>query len=778
MEFFNDYFANMTMEFAIQSVVLSVLGGTVFYIITFKLAVIKQYMKRAASFYKLKNFDRRGTHFHYDIKDTNDTPILKVHDHLSARTLYGVVEPPSIYGEFKGNSSGSREFISITKQKTEKSKRLNKWISNCIAPYRIKEGNNKNWIENINVYYIFNKVLESLFFENTPQLVVIRGKVGCGKSTLVMDLGSKITEQLQDSKGRTLVVTVNVRNLLIKYFEFNENYLKNIFSPNFNEDAIEVVQREVVRLLVKSRVYGVSIDNSLNSAIEGCYTQRIKPLIILDELDFLYTDFVNRIVADKNGPKNQCLKVYQKLFTSICSIHRELPAARGTQVGLNTLVVVCARSSTKKLIDDVVDENTTNDIKQIKIDEANNNSIIDILSRQLDIIIELSSGTDAREVKALKETLNSTLNPISFENNIAISVHGVRHFMNTVCKLFDNGNNSSKLLCSILSKPKLLELYQYIDGGKHYSQAYEGISNIFLVNRDSPKRIKESNSTADDFDSWLLKDHLQTYWLKYFIFTYIYQKNKNDSVLQFNDVISIFHNKNSEKNTQYEQSIIKLALIHASKVDHGRLVKFGYEQGLTLHSSSRLKTMKDKNIFWDFNYLMAIIEDKWLEFPTDLYDKLKKEDGFTVYDFLINFHINESKEKFSFIEHKAKKVLLFFLVLKISLSFEIKRYSAVFLRLKEQGIDIDIMDDFEEHLRLSIIEFTRENAGDSYVSKINVILNNYFQNKDNHEQLIREYYRKYENTPPFKNIENKMDLYFTSLDKIKVHHKKELVIDE
>ena len=69
------------------------------------------------------------------------------------------------------------------------------------------------------------------------------------------------------------------------------------------------------------------------------------------------------------------------------------------------------------------------------------------------------------------------------------------------------------------------KVFHYLGGKTHYSQANQGITNIFLVSNVYRKAIISNPNTQNRLHYEVIENHLHTYWLKYFILMYIFHSN-------------------------------------------------------------------------------------------------------------------------------------------------------------------------------------------------------------------------------------------------------------
>lgn len=759
------------MENFIAFIIVSIIGISIAY--------YKGWLSRFVRWFCTDNFPLRKDFFTYHQRQKQSEVKSPSRDHLVQRSLLGVITVPATYGRF--NTSGSQVKFAPTAINTSvMHKDTQKFIKRCIVDFCVdlsKAPHNKNTgaeslqkVNSVDSSFIAQSVFLKAISEHEPQMIAITGKVGCGKSTLVHSLGNFFGNNNKILPSKVAFLVIDVRQLLEKRLELSLSFHKSVVDGLFVDTVIGAIKLEVVRLLCSYKISEIEKDTDFNSAIEICYKYNISVIVSLDELDHLYTVFARHTLTHRGDPQRMYEERYRKLFEALCSFHREVPISSATR-SANTLVLLVARSSTIRLIDEVIGGRPIRDSYRIEISNTDCFTISEIIKRQVDVIVSGVSGEEKQLLQELSRKLGA--GEVDFNKNIKVSVHGMRHLINAIAKLSDpsqfNGKDGYKLLARITSSPGLLRLYQYIDGNPDYSQAEEGISNIFLVNKDPASQDSSSAIEENEDREWLFNDHLQSYWLKYFICQYIvkmhYDQNK---MVNFGDVVDLFVSRTKKTSNHYEESIIKLALLHASKVDHGRLIKFGFDRGITVIPAARLNYMLDEHIFWDFGYLMVVIEDKWIEFPKEIFKEMKKNPEYTVHKFLTRYHESTRDYKESFVIEKAEKSLRFYLVLKAGLYYEKQRCSSVFESLQELGINIDPMDEFYDHLKASIREFTRKHVDDLAVGKVDRVILEFEREQKSEQKRLSEIFRRYHRHPPFRGIDSKMKLY---------HHERETCVD-
>jgi len=391
-----------------QNFIIHILVGGVGLIISRKyIRKIMTYLwKKLYSLFCLRPFPDRDAYFIY--QHVNEPTPFKnnYRDHLCNRSLLGDIKPPSIYGYY-AKIGGQRIIEPKAKRLGKEYKKIKRFAEKCVLPFRfiiksryIKEGG--EWIDTVDVEFIFRSLFIKIAKDNEPQLVALRGKVGCGKSTFLIKLCSLF---IADNKGTSLntafaPVLVDVRKILIKTLRFESDFHKNISDPYFDDKVIASITKEVANQFVEMGIEGISETDSLNSIIENCYQKNISPIIVLDELDYLYTDFSRRIIASSSGPDNKCLKIYNEIFKKLCHLHHSLPIC-GTLYNANSTVILSARTSTEKLINEIISENSFDDIHHVKIDEPGSDVVRNIISKQLEIIKENFSGSSRNILEGL-----------------------------------------------------------------------------------------------------------------------------------------------------------------------------------------------------------------------------------------------------------------------------------------------------------------------------------------------------------------------------------------
>ena len=737
----------LDMDTVQGSIILELTGALIFAILgyIFRERILKLVNKIKRIFFvyppnkRAHFFSRNKGKYQYDSRTTGG-PSLERYDYIGASshsTIFGTIQ------------SGSPATVRSEKNKPADRKRA-RFLAKCIVPYSLKiknrfRSNNSDTYKDYLAEQIVQDLILPSFQQSNPQMIIVDGKVGTGKTTLINHIAS-ITHGLNETSNNTpdvIVVYIDIRKLLSGHFDKDSNFYENIENVGIDIFIKEKLDNEIVRLLLKTKITGLTADSSVNDAINRIYSLHLRLIILIDELDFLYTDFSRRVVCRNGYPSNEFIDTYNCIFKTILKYNDECPYS--SVPNLNTVVVVSARSNTIKLFEELGSGIKLDDAHLISIDTHSNQKAKDIFIKKIRTRLT-EQGITREETDALNELIISIKDSrTSFTKNLSVSVHGLRHLVNLMIKLVDQ-DPTSKLLQEIFSRPSLLRLYQYLDGNPTYSQAYEGISNIFLVNSDTTKAKRKQNpKSLDYFDANLLTGHLHSYWMKYLICYYIEQKCKdhNESI-PFDDIIHIFTPTGADSYKSYENNLVRLSLINASEVDHGRLIKFKHDLALQVMPTNRLLYIYENNLLWEFGYLMIVIEDVWLEFPKMISKEFEVNiTQKSAYTFVSNYHSSTNKEKYEFILYKSTLVIIFYDLLSTAFKYEKKRYSDVFDNLAKDGVDTQLIVPDRSVIENSIIAFTERYLSEQMTEDITSHLAKEREKSKGRIKKIEKFYNSY-----------------------------------
>jgi len=625
---------------------------------------------------------------------------------------------------------------------------------------------------------VVNELIYQLILTNKPQTVVVDGQIGCGKSTFLAAIMRELVSSSKSSKY--FPIKLDLREDLKQVLEGvisgkyeSENEISSALNESFNH---------VLGLKLKEAGFDITKSKPLDKKLTSIYLKDKSPIIIIDELDFIYYDFCCAAFDPFSGvTKDQLNDRYLRITNYFFSLAAN--ECFGGHYGNNTIVIVAARTSTLKLLDDIRENslhkphsNGQKICHKITINSFNNLQINNIIKKRLEYSIKVAKHSKSSRAQKYISNLSEAKasldkNTPKFERNLILSVHGLRHLMKILSKA-EEYDPSGNLLSYYLRHPNLMRIYQYLDGCSEYSQTLEGVSNIFLVNRDfriSQSKFNKPSSIAEQ--NSLFSDHLQTYWLKYLLMKLIKCMTDKGKTCTTNDVINVFcHSDASQSWQHYEKEILYLIILHATEVIHGRLIKLSSDQSKTdtgLILSSRAQEFLNKDLFWEFSYLFVIIEDEWLTLPKSTYkDFIIDEQWKRTYHFITQFPTMSNEDKYKFIKYKSILVLKFCAVLHQALIEERKRNELVFYRLSSlYGLNIKpnkYIKDMRAILIDSICKFTKSYVSDSAEDEIKKDIN----------KFMKKGYKKYRNKIE-KDYEkyNAVNITFTSMaEKMKKYH--------
>lgn len=347
--------------------------------------------------------------------------------------------------------------------------------------------------------------------------------------------------------------------------------------------------KEVIKEELNS---GTAVDTVLRSPNLGSmfanmnnYLQ-FNPVIIIDELDYVYYDFCKYTFSDSEGVNT---KEYRDKYKTIVDYFVSFADNHVVQgIYNNSVFIISLRTSTYLLFKELWSQANNlsgNDESGfinhgIKINEHNDETAKDIIRKRLEYKRRhIESYRDRIEHSdSLIKNINDSLVALNSDNdlfneNLAISVHGMRHIM-MLLKNAERLDETGLLLKNYICKPGLLKTYQYLDATPSYSSTREAVPNMFLVNKDYVStKANEDPDYSHLKDTCLLNDHLYIISLKYILFGYIIERYNNNMSTYLSDVIEKFSVLNASEVCKFEKGAVLLVLLHSTEVSHGRLVK-------------------------------------------------------------------------------------------------------------------------------------------------------------------------------------------------------------
>lgn len=636
---------------------------------------------------------------------------------------------------------------------------------------------------------IITNILNPCIQSAEPTIVSVFGRIGCGKSTLIETI---LVEYQKDNAERSnqnqyFPIVVDVRD---KFKTVFESILKD---AGLNQDHIDMV---LECTLVES------IKNICDSNFDRKYREQYRhanklhelihilmndlsctPIIVLDELDSIYSMFCKATFCLLNDVP---MYEYREKYKSILRYFYTLPTDEIARGRLNNCVfIIVSRTSSERFYQEICSDrgNLTNngmfsDVRHtIHIESFDNKYINDVIKRRLEIkknhiVKKQRDIPDSREIIATLAAVISSIEdkPFHYEKNILISIHGLRHIMLLLGKA-EMIDRQCLLLVKYIAYPSLLKTFQYLDGRPDFYSTREGVSNIFLVNTNYA--LDTASLKDKDYRDSVLSEHLYTYSLKYLVIGYIVACHSETNYIYLEDIYAIFTDSDCDNSQAYEYELLRLAIFHATEVEHGRLIKLAFDNKASkfyLRPSRRAYGMFDEDMFWQFGYLMVIVEDKWIELPTSIAQLFTLNKNYrtensirNTFDFFTNLHELNTHEQLDFLKSKAEQVLAFCYCMQVAFKFERKRYRNCFLYFESSSCTDNAMLDIvakTHDVEVSIFEFTEKFVGSEGGIKIKSHINS-IKGKLKRKVYIEMYlfYIKYHSVLSFVRIKEKMNYH-------------------
>ncbi len=575
-------------------------------------------------------------------------------------TTYKKQKHTDPYSDFFSDMTYREEFTTILKYADTKIDLKQKNIKDIYSEQEIIE-------------LITRLISDASQLQNPNTAMMLLGNIGSGKtaffSKIIFDIARSNTK---DSQLYKLAISINFEAILN--------------SDNRHSIAIN----EVIEELIKN------INSTIKQSITKTKTkynkhQSYKLILFLDNLDIVYQKFCEDYFISPEGHKfvDIFLGLVEKMLNRDFHEH--------------SLFLVCAlRGESVNALNDIEygSPEKLNDFFSIRFEILNKNAqeIKSIITKRLKFASDLCQKENfSEEIKTIVYnnyiTFQKTTN-INFEEIHNISSEGLRNtidlFYRVTPSLFVN-NVFDRFFIDGYYIKKL----HFLGDSTEYTQAKNGIFNIFLNNaqyRQAEKGHLNNMSGLSKVSNDRLIElstipHIHTYWLKYFILSYLYtiKFSQNVNSPSVNDLISFFSPKNTPY--RYEENLVRLVLLGLSESRHGKILDI-----VLSHTGNDINTfeLSDRgkyileNIIWTFDYLSIVVEDYWLQFP----DEIQLEFNWlfepeTSYCYLTNKDDFENMRKKS-LEIKIKKVKLFLEILEISYEVEKEKIGGLFKDLEKK----------------------------------------------------------------------------------------------
>jgi len=511
---------------------------------------------------------------------------------------------------------------------------------------------------------------------NKNYTIFVEGEIGVGKTTLL----TKIMHMAKDNSDD--------KNFVVYKIDFY-NFANEIHDTDDKEIDLEFIKEKI-------------LDKFRNDSL---LKNKNKILLFLDNLDIVYQRFCERYFIYKDHIK------FKKILLLFIQALKEIKFG---STYFATFIALRKESIRVLKRDDLIDES----INQYSVDAFNQIDLIitledikperikSIILKRLEMIKKIVDESYLKD-DIKKMVSNNILNfeketKIDFKELANISTEGLRHTIHLFSKI-SLSVLDEEYFNRYMMKHYFIKKLHFLGKDLLYSQVNKGIFNIFLNN--ASYRIHWCKNTESFVPSELTEisemGHMHTYWLKYFILLYLYEKTKEDEFVDVDEIIQTFSQDGSDQ--IYEENLVRLVLLGLSEVSHGRLIDICLSKKEEIEGFKITKRAKYvvNNIIWTFDYLSVTMEDIWLEIPkkirkisffsTNLNGYCLKRDNF-----------NEDRKE-SFIL-QIKKVFLFVDLLELTYGYEFEKVKGTFDYIIEQE-DIKQID-FDNGIKFGTPNFT------------------------------------------------------------------------
>lgn len=588
----------------------------------------------------------------------NSTRYIK-RDSLSAYFINTIYKVPNIYEKSTGNLIDLNDFLKVI---TEES-----YSDDCQENYDL--GSNR--------------------------LRFIVGDVGEGKSALVKKTISKICTNKNsfDSNYEIFSIYINFE----EFYNFGSKPKHLQVEDDFYKVFYRLVIEKIDKRIDLSEIYcGQNIHEepilSIKRVLNKLKEVGFRFIIFLDNLDFYhyYTAkysyfnqyFINQdedirnniswlysLFSKKGKLGNMGLNivfsvrnyVYADIVESFKGTDTEIDTSRAYSIELTNEEEVL--SSRLQLLKDAIDVVSQEHTKQAQ----NLERIYDTLK-----VIMNPSDFDLHDHSILENTFLTSENikdiiSVKYNSPIKqiskIGQHGYRTLVHFFSSLNISYLDFELIERFFINQVSTLRLLYFTNIYMRYTQAKNHFPNLFL--NDCVVSYDENFKDAH-------KEHMHTYWLKYFILKYIVKKGE----VKCGRIINIFN-----KIGEYDSHLVLHVLGSLNTANEFRCIEYDTTRASKNINARKLSTTSRGSYFFeernnvencfDVEYMQIVVEDKWLSIPNIIVDDF--------YDTNINYsHLYRTDNKYISIsiEHAEKKAIstiMMLILLKKSYAIEIKK---------------------------------------------------------------------------------------------------------
>ncbi len=456
-----------------------------------------------------------------------------------------------------------------------------------------------------------NRQPDELFKEITEgklKNVYITGAIGCGKTTYLTKLIYLYHKQKKPDNYM---------------FVFDLNAFQHLLSRDMTaeEKILSLLKGKINNYLHENYKIKVNVLREFWEQFNQIFPNT-RTVFAFDNIDTIYDDSLKNIVATdlSDSEKEEYLKNNFSLAKALTLFRDTFNSSFPENNKNNVSFIYAMRPQTYTCISRRgtadIEENLTETNSLIYLSVRNpKNALNDAPTFVNKVINKRLNLYETEKNKKMNNIMCNNLKKIA-KLSLVHSLHGLRHVMH-------NLSIAASKETTIEYPEWMIAMFLFLDNKGSYSQnkanGISGVVNIFLVN--SQYRI---DNQKDTFHETLLKEHAQSYWLKYFIVCAIHDQTKdikNNLLTNFND--EDIYNTTFRK---YEKHIYKLCIYSLSEVSHGRLIACespgNDSAAYKLWATYRLHKSIKEDLFFSFDYLAAIVDDAYLEFPLPIAEQI------------------------------------------------------------------------------------------------------------------------------------------------------------
>lgn len=232
-----------------------------------------------------------------------------------------------------------------------------------------------------------------------------------------------------------------------------------------------------------------------------------------------------------------------------------------------------------------------------------------------------------------------------------------------------------------------------LNGWKLFNQFHAEFPNMYLVRSDIPE------DRDSPWASLLHRPHRHTYWLKRLLLAFIAQRERQGASVDPQTIYDVF--TDAADPACYEDSIVRLCLGSMSHVESSHLLDFHFAPSVNDRASYTVERVQltsrgrrlAKGFIDSFTYLQLIVDDDLLPIPRCL-GAWFRYDGVD-YGYLVDPPGAYGHRVIQMLRKKISQVFCFIETLRVALEFEQKVFATSFRRLQDEDVRLPSVDAIE-----------------------------------------------------------------------------------